>query len=148
MDDEGLGLPLDRLLEIPANNPSQPCSSFGIHENLSTLKDLFDKGKLNFIANAGLLAKPVTVDNYKGETPVQLFAHDVMTRQAKKEDITDKFAGTGMLTCTVVSHFPSEDGSDRFYYLYLFSQESVEELQMCSLKLAYLLIYSQSMDNK
>jgi len=29
---EGIGMPLDRLLEIPANNTAQPCSSFGIHE--------------------------------------------------------------------------------------------------------------------
>jgi len=94
--DEGLGLPLERLLEVPANNPNQPCTSFGIHENLPTLKTLFDKGKLNFIANAGLLAKPVTVDNYKGETPVRLFAHDAMAQQTKREDIADKFVGTGV----------------------------------------------------
>ena len=99
--DEGLGLPLNRLLEVPANNQNQPCTSFGINKDLPIMKELFTKGELSFVANAGLLAKPVTVDNYKGETPVQLFAHDVMTRQAKKEDIADKFAGTGRLTCVL-----------------------------------------------
>jgi hypothetical protein len=72
---EGVGLPLTRLLEISANNAAQPCSSFGIHENLPVLKTLYDQGELIFIANAGLLAKPVTAANYNAETPVQLFAH-------------------------------------------------------------------------
>ena len=40
------------------------------------LKSLYDDGKLNFVANAGLLAKPVTTSDYSGETPVQLFAHN------------------------------------------------------------------------
>jgi uncharacterized protein (DUF1501 family) len=96
---EGVGLPKSRLLEVPVNRPGQPpqpCSSFGIHENLPTLKSLYDQGKLNFIANAGLLAKPVTVDNYRGETPVQLFAHNDMTREAKRIDISEEYTGTGV----------------------------------------------------
>jgi len=93
---EGVGLPLNRLLEIPANNTAQPCTSFGIHENLPALKSLYDQGKLNFIANAGLLAKPVNVDDYRGETPVQLFAHNAMTNEAKREDLADEFVGTGV----------------------------------------------------
>jgi hypothetical protein len=72
---EGVGLPLTRLLEIPANNAAQPCSSFGINENLPALKTLYDQEDLIFIANAGLLAKPVDFTNYSAETPVQLFAH-------------------------------------------------------------------------
>ena len=72
---EGVGLPLTRLLEIPANNAAQPCTSFGINENLPALKTLYDQEDLIFIANAGLLAKPVDVTNYRAETPVQLFAH-------------------------------------------------------------------------
>ncbi|KAL7537078.1 hypothetical protein ACHAXR_007922, partial [Thalassiosira sp. AJA248-18] len=94
---EGVGLPKSRLLEIPANNvTAQPCSSFGIHENLPILEALYNEGKLNFFANAGLLAKPVTVDNYRGETPVQLFAHNAMTQEAKREDLYDEFSGTGV----------------------------------------------------
>jgi len=72
---EGVGLPLIRLLEISANNAAQPCSSFGIHESLPILKTLYDQEELIFIANAGLLVKPVTAANYNAETPVQLFAH-------------------------------------------------------------------------
>jgi hypothetical protein len=72
---EGVGLPLTRLLQISANNPAQPCSSFGINENLPFLKTLYDQEDLIFIANAGLLAKSVNVTNYQAETPVALFAH-------------------------------------------------------------------------
>ena len=59
---EGVGLPLSRLLEIPANNANQPCQSFGINEGLPVLKELYDNSTLTFIANAGLMAKPVDVD--------------------------------------------------------------------------------------
>lgn len=93
---EGVGLPLNRLLEIQANNPQQPCTSFGIHEELPALKVLYDAGELNFITNAGLMAKPVTTDNYRGETPVQLFAHNAMTSEGSQEDLFDQFVGTGV----------------------------------------------------
>jgi cullin-associated NEDD8-dissociated protein 1 len=91
---EGVGLPLTRLLEIPANN-DQPCSSFGIHENLPKLWELYNQSSAIFIANAGLMARPVTTDNYRDETPVQLFAHNAMTEEAKREDLFDEYAGTG-----------------------------------------------------
>ncbi|KAL7542550.1 hypothetical protein ACHAXR_011864 [Thalassiosira sp. AJA248-18] len=92
----GVGLLLLEMLEIPANNLAQPCTSFGIHQKLPQLKELYDLGKLNFIANAGLLAKPVTVDDYNGETPVQLFAHNAMTLEAKRDDLYNEFGGTGV----------------------------------------------------
>ena len=92
---EGVGLPLTRLLEIPANNTNQPCSSFGIHENLPKLWELYNQSSAIFIANAGLMARPVNVDDYRDETPVQLFAHNAMTQEAKREDLFDEFAGTG-----------------------------------------------------
>lgn len=94
---EGVGMPRERLLPIDANNNEQPCQQFGIHENLPELKRLYDLGKLNFVANAGLLGKPgVNVDNYRGETPVQLFAHNAMTQEAKREDLFEEFTGTGV----------------------------------------------------
>lgn len=84
------------MLEIEANNPNQPCSSFGIHEELPVLKELYDDGKLVFIANAGLLAKPVTTRNYTEGTPVQLFSHNGMQLETKKDDIADEYSGTGV----------------------------------------------------
>ena len=97
---EGLGLPLTRLLEIQANaidQPTQPCSSFGINENLSILKSLFDDDDLNFIANAGLITEPSTVDNYKSNTDkLRLFSHDGMSAATQLVDVHDEFAGTGV----------------------------------------------------
>ena len=92
---EGIGLPLTRLLQIPANNANQPCSSFGVHENLTEIKSLYDQNELIFIANAGLLAKPVTTSTYEGETPVQLFAHNAMAYDTARVDLFKEFAGTG-----------------------------------------------------
>ena len=92
---EGVGLPKERLLEIQSNNAEQPCSSFGIHEELTVLKRLYDQQELNFVANAGLLAKPVDVSNYNGETPVRLFAHNTMAWQASRDDLAEEYSGTG-----------------------------------------------------
>jgi len=97
----GVGLPKSRLIEVniteshPAQ-PPQPCSSFGIHESLPKLAELYKSGQLNFFVNAGLMAKPVDTANYSGETPVQLFAHNAMTLEAKREDLADEFSGTGV----------------------------------------------------
>jgi hypothetical protein len=47
----GVGLPLNRLLDIDATTSfGQPCSSFGIHENLPILRDLYRDNDLNFVA--------------------------------------------------------------------------------------------------
>lgn len=91
---EGIGLPKDQLLQISANNPTQPCSSFGLHANLTVLKDLYDQQQVIFIANAGLLTKSVNTSNYYSQTPVQLFAHNDMTVETQKEDIANVYAGT------------------------------------------------------
>lgn len=97
---DGVGLPRSRLLPIDSNNIGQPCEKFGIHENLPLLQSLYDAGELNFITNAGLLGKPgVNVDNFQGETPVQLFAHNAMTLEAKREDLFEEFTGTGKTSC-------------------------------------------------
>lgn len=93
---QGIGMKKEEMLVIDGNNPQQPCSTFGIHPNLSILKELYDDGDAAFIANTGLLAEPVDVSNYRSMTPVQLFAHNDMTRETQKEDIFDEFVGTGV----------------------------------------------------
>jgi len=94
---EGLGLPLSRMREIQADSTSQPCSSFGIHEDLLVLKQLYDQKQLNFIANAGLLPKPLNVSNYReGTAGVWLYAHNGMRLETEREDVHDEFAGTGV----------------------------------------------------
>lgn len=91
---EGIGLPLNRLLEIPANNANQTCSSYGINHNLTALKSLYDQKELTFIANAGLLGKPVTSADYYHQEG--LFAHDFMTRETAQVDLKELYAGTGI----------------------------------------------------
>jgi len=93
-DEEGVGMPRSRLLEIPASN--QPCESFGVHENLPLLKELYDKGEATFIANAGLLLKPTNNDSHRSDTPVNLFSHNDMANEMKKEDIRSQHFGTGV----------------------------------------------------
>eukprot|EP00984_Skeletonema_dohrnii_P036548 scaffold37625_cov250-Skeletonema_dohrnii-CCMP3373.AAC.1 len=92
---EGIGLTLDEMLVIDGNNPDQPCSTFGIHPNLSILHALYNDGDAAFIANAGLMGEPVDVNNYR-QTPVQLFAHNDMSLETKKDDIFNEFVGTGV----------------------------------------------------
>ncbi|KAL7543207.1 hypothetical protein ACHAXR_012486, partial [Thalassiosira sp. AJA248-18] len=92
---EGIGLPLSRLLEIPANNADQPCQSFGMHEELGVLRDLYMNNELTFIANAGLIPEPLTRDNYQ-TGKMKLFAHDGMSLGLKLLDIHDEYAGTGV----------------------------------------------------
>ena len=112
-------------MDIQANNTNQPCSSFGVHENLTEVKSLYDQGDLIFIANAGLLAKPVTTANYSGETPVQLFAHNSMQYDTARVDMFKEFAETGEVKlCSIVSHtfqplliFASECASCPVLYL-------------------------------
>jgi len=92
--EDGVGLPLSRLLEIPSNNPNQPCTSFGIHEELPVLKQLYEQ--TIFVANAGLLAQPVSTRDFRDLTNVQLFSHNDMSMETSRDDIADKYAGTGV----------------------------------------------------
>jgi len=89
-------LPRSELLEIDANDPAQPCETFGIHNNLTVLEELYNAGELTFVANAGLLSRPVNTSNYRKEMPTQLFAHNAMTKETKSEDLFDVFAGSGV----------------------------------------------------
>lgn len=93
-------MPQNRLLPISSNNPAQPCTTFGIHENLPVLKGLYDEGKANFIANAGLLAQPVDRSTYRSELwKSNLFSHNGMTRETWKSDLADLYVGTGKFLC-------------------------------------------------
>lgn len=91
---DGVGLPLNRLMEIDASTSDQACSSFGIHENLPILEQLYRDGHLNFIVNAGILAEPIDISNYT-TIDIQLFAHNSMEINTKKNDLRDVHPGTG-----------------------------------------------------
>uniref|UniRef100_A0A7S4SBN9 DUF1501 domain-containing protein n=1 Tax=Ditylum brightwellii TaxID=49249 RepID=A0A7S4SBN9_9STRA len=84
-------------LEIDASDSSQPCTSFGIHPNLPTLRDLYNERSALFVANAGLLLKPVDKTNYREQTPTQLFSHNTLSRETKQVDLNEEISGTGVL---------------------------------------------------
>jgi len=73
------------------------CTSFGLHKELSILKDWFDAGDASFIANSGLLSKLVDKSNYRSETAVQLFDHNGMTIQSNRLDLGKDAPGSGVL---------------------------------------------------
>jgi len=88
-------LPRDRLLPISASN--QVCSEFGVHPELTAVKDLYDDEDLLFFANTGVVSQPVNKDNYYALTKTQLFAHNHMQRETKRVDPYDTRSGTGIL---------------------------------------------------
>lgn len=61
----------ERTRVIDATN--QPCSQFAIHQNLGALEYNYKAGDLAFFANAGVINKPVTKDDYFEVTRTQLF---------------------------------------------------------------------------
>lgn len=70
------GLNFNQLLPIDAAGSSQPCDTYGIHEDLPIMKELYDNGDVSFIAGIGVLTSIVNKQNYAEKTLTQLFAHD------------------------------------------------------------------------
>lgn len=72
-------LPKTSLVSINANSPQQNCQEFGIYNKFSLLADLYNNGEALFVANTGVLSKPMTKnDEWVKETSFQLFAHNTM----------------------------------------------------------------------
>lgn len=90
-----MALAKNRLLPISALD--QVCTEFGLHPELSAVKDLYNDKDLLFFANTGVLSQPVNKDNYNVLTNTQLFAHNHMQREAKRVDPYDLSSGTGVL---------------------------------------------------
>ena len=72
------------LLSIDVAPGAQPCTQFGIHSSLTTVKKLFEEGDATFIANVGNLITPLTKIEYDGndsdKIPPSLFAHNTQQR--------------------------------------------------------------------
>ena len=71
-----VALAKETLLPIQSNGTAQPCAVFGLHSSLNLLKNLYDEGTALFLANIGVLDRPVSNQNYLQLTAAQLFAHD------------------------------------------------------------------------
>lgn len=87
----------DEMLRLDAIDSNQPCDRFGLHQNLSVLKSLYDTKRGIFFANIGHLDKPVTKENYFVETNAQLFSHSDMQKEAGFVDAFRENVGTGVL---------------------------------------------------
>lgn len=75
----------------------QPCDQFAIHQDLPIVEQLYKEGDLNFFANVGVLNAPVTKKNYKAATRTNLFGHNTMQEEVRKNDPFDGQQGTGIL---------------------------------------------------
>ena len=105
------------LLPISVNN--QICETFGIHPDLTAIRDLYADNDLLFFANAGVLTEPVNKENWNILTTTQLFAHNMMQQETKRVDPHDIYSGTGILgrMADVLSESGHNTGSfsvDRF----------------------------------
>ncbi len=64
----------------------QPCTRFGVHPSMPTLKTLYDQGDAAWIANMGALVEPCSKQEYVDKSvqlPPSLFAHNIMQRSAQ-----------------------------------------------------------------
>ena len=92
-----LALGTSDLLDINASGSNQVCDTFAINTNYAHIHQLYNDGHALFVANAGVLNKPLTKhDDYDKEAKVQLFAHNHMMVENLKCDINDEAAGTGI----------------------------------------------------
>mmetsp|Transcript_27131 Transcript_27131/g.41641 ORF Transcript_27131/g.41641 Transcript_27131/m.41641 type:complete len:739 (-) Transcript_27131:168-2384(-) len=91
-----IALNKDKLKQIDVEG--QVCTTFGLHNKMPFLKDLYDDKHLVFVANVGVMTKDgLTKENHRDETVTRLFAHDAMQREIKTLDPHVEFLGTSPL---------------------------------------------------
>mmetsp|Transcript_8174 Transcript_8174/g.18379 ORF Transcript_8174/g.18379 Transcript_8174/m.18379 type:complete len:673 (-) Transcript_8174:81-2099(-) len=96
---ENVALTAADMRMLSVTNHHSKCTAFGLHKSLGLLKELYDNEAALFVANTGLLAKPVDKNNYKFETGVQLqlFSHSDMSKESKALDLDREVVGTGII---------------------------------------------------
>jgi len=80
---EGVALGFGELLPINVADPTQPCSTFGVHPSLQVMQQLYQEGDAAFISNVGTLVEPMTKLEYNAKSkqrPPSLFAHNVQVK--------------------------------------------------------------------
>jgi len=83
---------------LPIDSSGQvDCTEFGLHEELTSLQQLYNSDELLFFANTGVLGSASDKTNYMENTPTQLFAHNFMQDETKRVDLFDEVAGSGVL---------------------------------------------------
>jgi uncharacterized protein (DUF1501 family) len=77
-----LAIPLENMLHVFPDNAGGRL--FGIHPNMPRTQEMFNAGKMAFIANVGTLVEPTTKDqvwNGQVELPLGLFSHSDQGQQ-------------------------------------------------------------------
>lgn len=65
------------LLDIDATGSNQVCDTFAVNKGYTHIHELYNAGDALFVANVGVLSKPLTKhDDYGKESNVGLFAHN------------------------------------------------------------------------
>jgi len=62
---------------LPISPLNQDGKSYGLHPNLSNIKNMFDEGNAAFVANVGALIEPTTLSSFNtaANLPLGLFSH-------------------------------------------------------------------------
>jgi hypothetical protein len=107
---QDIALQQSALLPVTANvfgtNNAQPCTTYGVHPSMPTLKRLYDAGDALFVANAGPLIEPVTKSEYMSNAkpmPKQLFAHNTQQHFIQNLDASMPSTSSGVLGRMVLS---------------------------------------------
>lgn len=74
----GLAIPSDNLLNLNSASSNQICDTFGLHPNLTALRDMYQAKDLLFASNVGVLQRTNTnKDNWwLRNDKTELFAHN------------------------------------------------------------------------
>jgi uncharacterized protein (DUF1501 family)/uncharacterized protein (DUF1800 family) len=92
-----LAIAQEDMLTIDASSSSQPCDTFGVHPDLTTVQELYSEGDLVFFANTGVLQQYVNKYNWWSNTrKTSLFAHNVQHDEVGYVDIYDQQTGLGI----------------------------------------------------
>lgn len=92
-----------KLLAIESSDGSQPCTQWGIHHQMTTLRDLYLDGEASFVANVGALVQPITKADYNNGAarPPSLFAHNTQTLTAQNVHAQASSSAKGVLGRTL-----------------------------------------------
>jgi uncharacterized protein (DUF1800 family)/uncharacterized protein (DUF1501 family) len=92
-----LSIPTANLAPISAATSGQDCATFGVNKEFDVLSQLYSNNEALFFANTGILAKHMTKhDDWNGETPFQLFAHNTMQKEFYRGDPHNVNANSGV----------------------------------------------------
>jgi uncharacterized protein (DUF1501 family) len=94
---ESIAVNQNTLKTITVNG--QICKTFGVHEKLPVVQELYKSGDLSFFANFGVLQQPVNdKEQYRQlNSKTALFAHNTQQEEVNSVDIADDTAGLGIL---------------------------------------------------